>query len=231
MTTRLPGRGYRCDVTGRADQEREQIARELHDVIAHSLSVMTVQAGAVRRLLLPEQEQERLALQAVEVTGREALTEMRRLVAMLRDDDAEPELAPQPTLDRIDLLIGAMRERGLDVELEVEGEERELPPGIDLSAYRLLQEGLANVFRSVGPSKAWVVLRWGDHELELEIADEGRNDGSRSPLDAASRGCESAPRSSEARWTPRGGMEAGSSSAPGSRWSRPPDHTGRRPGP
>ena len=164
-------------MTGRADQEREQIARELHDVIAHSLSVMTVQAGAVRRLLLPEQEQERQALQAVEVTGREALTEMRRLVAMLRDDDAEPELAPQPSLDRLDTLIGTMRERGLDVELEVEGEERELPPGIDLSAYRLLQEGLANVLRSVGPSKAWVALRWGDHELELEIGDEGRQDG------------------------------------------------------
>jgi signal transduction histidine kinase len=177
MTTWGTRRGYRCAVTGRADQEREQIARELHDVIAHSLSVMTVQAGAVRRLLLPEQEQERQALQAVEVTGREALTEMRRLVAMLRDDDAEPELAPQPSLDRLDSLIGTMRDRGLDVALEVEGEERELPPGIDLSAYRLLQEGLTNVLRSVGPSRAWVALRWSDHELELEIADEGRADG------------------------------------------------------
>jgi signal transduction histidine kinase len=178
MTTAVSRRGYRCGVTGKADQEREQIARELHDVIAHSLSVMTVQAGAVRRLLLPEQEQERTALQAVEVTGREALTEMRRLVAMLRDDDEEAELAPQPSLDRLDILIGTMRERGLDVELDVEGEEREVPPGIDLSAYRLLQEGLANVLRSVGPSRAWVVVRWSDHELELEIADEGRQDGS-----------------------------------------------------
>ena len=94
---------------------------------------------------------------------------------MLRDDDAEPELAPQPSLDRLDTLIGTMRERGLDVELEVEGEERELPPGIDLSAYRLLQEGLTNVLRSVGPSQAWVALRWSDHELELEIGDEGRH--------------------------------------------------------
>ena len=177
MTTWGLHRGYRCAVTGRADQEREQIARELHDVIAHSLSVMTVQAGAVRRLLLPEQDQERQALQAVEVTGREALTEMRRLVAMLRDDDEVAELAPQPSLDRLDILIGTMRERGLDVELEVEGEERELPPGIDLSAYRLLQEGLTNVLRSVGPSRAWVAMRWGDHELVLEIADEGRADG------------------------------------------------------
>jgi signal transduction histidine kinase len=164
-------------VTGRADQEREQIARELHDVIAHSLSVMTVQAGAVRRLLLPEQEQERQALQAVEVTGREALTEMRRLVAMLRDDDEVAELAPQPTLNRLDILIGTMRERGLDIQLEIEGEERELPPGIDLSAYRLLQEALTNVLRSVGPSRAWVTVRWSDHQLELEITDEGRQDG------------------------------------------------------
>ena len=90
MTTRGVRRGYRCAVTGKADQEREQIARELHDVIAHSVSVMTVQAGAVRRLLLPEQEQERQALQAVEVTGREALDGDARLVAMLRDDDAKP---------------------------------------------------------------------------------------------------------------------------------------------
>jgi signal transduction histidine kinase len=177
MTTRVVGRGYRCDVAGRADQERQQIARELHDVIAHSLSVMTVQAGAVRRLLLPEQEQERQALQAVEVTGREALTEMRRLVAMLRDDDVEAELAPQPSLDRLDLLIGTMEEKGLEVELEIEGEERELPPGIDLSAYRLLQEALTNVLKTVGPSRAWVALRWSDYELELEIADEGRSDG------------------------------------------------------
>ena len=177
MTTAVSPRGYRCGVTGRADQEREQIARELHDVIAHSLSVMTVQAGAVRRLLLPEQEQERQALQAVEVTGREALTEMRRLVAMLREDDAVAELAPQPSLDRLDILIGTMRERGLDVELDVEGDERELPPGIGLSAYRLLQEALANVLRSVGPSRATVAVRWSDHELELEIADDGRADG------------------------------------------------------
>jgi signal transduction histidine kinase len=176
MTTRVFDRGYRCDVTGRADREKEQIARELHDVIAHSLSVMTVQAGAVRRLLLPEQEQERQALQAVEVTGREALTEMRRLVAMLRDDDAEVELAPQPSLDRLDILIGTMEEKGLEVELEVEGEERELPPGIDLSAYRLLQEALTNVLKTVGPSRARVAVRWTDHDLELEITDEGRTD-------------------------------------------------------
>jgi signal transduction histidine kinase len=177
MTTQAIGRGYRCGVTGRADREKEQIARELHDVIAHSLSVMTVQAGAVRRLLLPEQEQERQALQAVEVTGREALTEMRRLVALLRDDDEEVELAPQPSLDRLDILIGTMEEKGLEVELAVEGEERELPPGIDLSAYRLLQEALTNVLKTVGPSRAWVLVRWSDHDLELEIADEGRADG------------------------------------------------------
>jgi len=177
MTTRAIGRGYRCVVTGRADREKEQIARELHDVIAHSLSVMTVQAGAVRRLLLPEQEQERRALQAVEVTGREALTEMRRLVALLKEDGAEPERAPQPSLDRLDILIGTMQERGLEVELVVEGEERELPTGIDLSAYRLLQEALTNVLKTVGPSRAQVAVRWTDHELELEIADEGRTDG------------------------------------------------------
>jgi signal transduction histidine kinase len=117
------------------------------------------------------------ALGAVEATGREALTEMRRLVAMLRDDDDVPELAPQPSLDRLDILIGTMQEKGLEVELEVEGEEREVPPGIDLSAYRLLQEALTNVLKTVGPSRAWVVVRWSDHALELEITDEGRTDG------------------------------------------------------
>ena len=94
-------------------EERQRIARELHDVIAHSVSVMTVQAGAVRRLLLPEQEQERQALETVEATGREALTEMRRLVGLLREQAAMPEFAPQPSLETLDILIGTVREAGL----------------------------------------------------------------------------------------------------------------------
>jgi signal transduction histidine kinase len=137
-------------------EERQRIARELHDVVAHSVSVMTVQAGAVRRLLRPEQERERLALEAIETTGREALTEMRRLVGLLRDQGSTPDFAPQPSMRTVDVLVGTVREAGLPVELEVEGEPRELPPGVDLSAYRVIQEALTNALKYAGPAKAWV---------------------------------------------------------------------------
>ena len=157
-------------------EERQRIARELHDVIAHSVSVMTVQAGAVRRLLLPEQERERQALETVESTGREALTEMRRLVGLLREQGAMPEFAPQPSMRTLDVLVGTIREAGLPVDLAVEGEPRELPPGVDLSAYRLVQEALTNALKYAGPAHAWVTLRWRDDELELEVANDGRSD-------------------------------------------------------
>lgn len=156
-------------------EERQRIARELHDVIAHSVSVMTVQAGAVRRLLLPEQERERQALEAVEATGRQALTEMRRLVGLLREQGAMPDFAPQPSLKTLDVLVGTVREAGLPVELAVEGEPRELPPGVDLSAYRVVQEALTNALKYAGPARAWVTVRWRDRELELEIANDGRS--------------------------------------------------------
>jgi signal transduction histidine kinase len=139
---------------------------------------MTVQAGAVRRLLRPEQERERAALEAVEETGRQALTEMRRLVGMLRDrgsEQAAPELAPQPGLQTLELLLGTVREAGLPVELEVEGEARELAPGVDLSAYRIVQEALTNALKHGGPAQAWVTLRWSRDELELEIANDGES--------------------------------------------------------
>ena len=160
------------------EDERQRIARELHDVIAHSVSQMTVQAGAVRRLLLPEQERERETLQSVETTGREALTEMRRLVGLLRERDEVAELQPQPSLQRLDTLLGSVRERGLEVDLEVEGTARELPPGVDLSAYRLVQEALQSSIRAGSPGHAWVALRWRDRELELEVANDGLADAS-----------------------------------------------------
>jgi signal transduction histidine kinase len=158
-------------------QERQRIARELHDVIAHSVSVMTVQAGAVRRLLLPEQAREREALETVESAGREALTEMRRLVGLLREEGTEAEFAPQPSLQALDVLLGTVREAGLRVDLDVQGARRELPPGVDLSAYRLVQEALTDTLRHAGPSHAWVTLRWLAHELELEVANNGHPSG------------------------------------------------------
>ena len=159
-------------------EERQRIARELHDVVAHSVSVMTVQAGAVRRLLHPEQERERLALETIEATGREALTEMRRLVGLLREQGATPEFAPQPSMRAVDVLVGTVREAGLPVELDVEGEPRELPPGVDLAAYRVIQEALTNALKYAGPASAWVTVRWRESELELEIANDGRTEAS-----------------------------------------------------
>ena len=158
-------------------EERQRIARELHDVIAHSVSVMTVQAGAVRRLLLPGQERERQALEAVEATGREALTEMRRLVGLLRDRGSMPEFAPQPGMGTIDSLLDGVRAAGLPVELEIDGQPRELGAGVDLAAYRVVQEALTNALKYAGPAHAWVAVRWEQDALELEIANDGRGDG------------------------------------------------------
>jgi signal transduction histidine kinase len=157
--------------------ERQRIARELHDVIAHSVSVMTVQAGAVRRLLQPEQQKERQALETVEATGRQALTEMRRLVGLLREQGAMPEFSPQPGMGTIESLLDGVRAAGLPVELEVDGAPRELPPGVDLAAYRVVQEALTNALKYGGTAHAWVAVHWKDGELELEISNDGRSDG------------------------------------------------------
>ena len=179
----LPARAERlerehADAAERAvAEERQRIARELHDVIAHSVSVMTVQAGAVRRLLTPEQEKERQALESVEATGRDALTEMRRLVGLLREQGAMPEFSPQPGLGSIAALLDGVRSAGLPVELEVDGAPRELPPGVDLAAYRVVQEALTNALKYGGTAHAWVALHWRDDELELEVANDGRGDG------------------------------------------------------
>ena len=156
-------------------EERRRIARELHDVVAHSVSVMTVQAGGVRRLLTPEQEREREALLAVERIGRDALAEMRRVVGLLRDDGDEAPLAPQPGLDTLDALLGTVRDAGLDVELVVEGERRSLPPGLDLAAFRVVQEALTNALRHARPSHASVRLQYAPDALRIEVANDGVN--------------------------------------------------------
>ncbi|MEP7019545.1 MAG: histidine kinase [Pseudonocardiales bacterium] len=153
--------------------ERRRIARELHDIIAHSVSVMTVQAGAVRRLLAPSQTRERDSLLSVERTGREAMTEMRRLVGLLKEDDAMPSYAPQPGMQTLDALIVTMRAAGLPVELDVQGERRELPPGVDLAAFRVVQEALTNALKHAGPARARVQIHWTDDGLWIEVADDG----------------------------------------------------------
>jgi signal transduction histidine kinase len=153
--------------------ERARIARELHDVVAHSVSVMTVQTAGVRRLLRPEQERERAALETVERTGREALAEMRRLLGVLRESDEAAERAPQPGLDGLDRLLEQVRASGLPVELTVEGERRPLPAGVDLSAYRIVQEALTNALKHGGKARAWVQLRYDPDALQLEVENDG----------------------------------------------------------
>jgi signal transduction histidine kinase len=159
-------------------EERARIARELHDAIAHNVSMMVVQAGAERRTLGDEQHATREVLQTVEQIGRGALTEMRRLVGMLREDGADP-LAPQPGLADLETLVSQVREAGLPVELEIEGERRELPAGIELSAYRIVQEALTNSLKHAGDARATVAVRYAADSLELEISDDGSGGGAR----------------------------------------------------
>jgi signal transduction histidine kinase len=158
-------------------EERARIARELHDVVGHSVSVMTVQASGVRRLLRPDQEREREALLIVEQTGREALAEMRRLVDVLRRPEESPALAPQPSLQHLDKLLDQVRESGLDVELKVEGDVAKLPASVDLAAYRLVQEGLTNTLKHAQAHRAEVLVRYGNGEVELVVADDGNGTG------------------------------------------------------
>jgi len=159
-------------------EERARIARELHDVVGHSVSVMTVQASAVRRLLRPEQEREREALLIVEQTGREALAEMRRMVGVLRRPEEGPALAPQPSLEHVERLVEQAREAGLPVELRVEGDPLPLPAGVDLTAYRLVQEGLTNALKHARARRAQVLVRYGDGGIEVTVSDDGRGAGS-----------------------------------------------------
>jgi signal transduction histidine kinase len=158
-------------------EERARIARELHDVVGHSVSVMTVQASAVRRLLQPEQEREREALLIVEQTGREALAEMRRMVGVLRQPEEAPALAPQPSLEHLGKLVEQAREAGLPVELRVEGHAVQLPAGVDLTAYRLVQEGLTNAVKHARAQRAEVVVRYGDGQVEVTVSDDGLGGG------------------------------------------------------
>lgn len=153
--------------------ERARIARELHDVIAHSVSVMTVQAGAARLLLEEDTARARDSLLAVEGTGRQALGEMRRLLGILRGDEDEMRLAPQPGIADIGSLIEQVRAAGLPVDVVVEGEPQPLPPGIDLAAYRVVQEALTNALKHAGAARAAVEIRYSPSALELSVVNDG----------------------------------------------------------
>jgi signal transduction histidine kinase len=154
-------------------EERARIARELHDVVAHAVSVMVLQVGAVRHKLPDALPEDREALEGVERAGRTALTEMRSLLAAMRPDGDGVEFTPQPGLDDLDSLLREVGRAGLPVELHVDGEPIPLPRGIDLSAYRIVQEGLTNALKHARANNADVSVRYQPHELQLEIRDDG----------------------------------------------------------
>ncbi len=145
--------------------------------MAHAISVIVLQARGGRKLLDEEPDEARQALDAIERTASQALDEMRRLLGLLRESDEELALTPQPTLARLHDLVTHVRDAGLPVELAVEGEPTELPPGVDLSAYRIVQEALTNALKHAGPATARVTVRYGEGELDLEIADDGAGAG------------------------------------------------------
>jgi signal transduction histidine kinase len=153
-------------------EERTRIARELHDVVAHNVSVIVIQSQAAQQSTQRDSEAGR-ALRSIEATGQEALTEMRRLLGLLRREDEELALAPQPSLRHLDRLADSVRDAGLPVEVEVQGDPVPLPPGVDLSAYRIVQEALTNALKHAGPARARVLVRYGSREIELEISDDG----------------------------------------------------------
>lgn len=155
-------------------QERTRIARELHDVVAHAISVMIVQAGAARTVVDRDPGAAKEAIGRVEVTGRAGLVEMRRLIGVLTEDDATPSTSPQPGLAELDRLLETVRAAGLPVEIVRTGPTRPLPAGADLAAYRVIQESLTNALKHAGPANARVALDYAPDRLVIEVADDGR---------------------------------------------------------
>src|SRR5450755_1572661 len=156
-----------------AASERTAMARELHDVIAHSVSVMVLQATAGQRVAGRDPGSSAKAFGVIEQTGRDALADLRRVMGVLGADTAA--LAPQPSLLQLDALVANVRETGLSVQVSIDGAQRTLAPGVELSAYRIVQESLTNVLRHAGATTAVIALRYGMTDLVVEISDNGRN--------------------------------------------------------
>ena len=153
--------------------ERGRIARELHDVVAHKVSMMVVQAGAAARVLHGDQPHVRNALEAIATTGRQTVDEMRTLLGVLRSGDEPGALAPQPGLAALEQLVCGIRDAGLPVTLRIEGTPCPLPQALDLSAFRIVQEALTNTLKHAGPAEAQVTVRYAGRAVELEITDTG----------------------------------------------------------
>ena len=162
-----------AEVERAVTDERSRMARELHDVVSHSVSLMTLQAGAARQALDIHPQRARQQLLGIESAGREAMVEMRRLLGLLRYAPEEPALEPQPSLRHLDLLVSRMKEAGLPVLLAADDIPTSMPRGVDLTAYRIVQEGLTNVLRHSNPTCVQVNIRIQDQAVEIEIDDDG----------------------------------------------------------
>jgi signal transduction histidine kinase len=162
--------------------ERTRIARELHDVVSQALGVIVMQAGGAGSVPGLTEADAKAVLNTIERTGREAFAEMRRLVGVLRDDDEAAALAPQPNVSEIPALLARLGAAGLDIDLKVEGTQRDAPAGVELSAYRIVQEALTNTLKHAGAGHATVRLVWSEGHLEVEVCDDGPAAGVTVPL-------------------------------------------------
>jgi signal transduction histidine kinase len=174
-----------ADAARAVAEERRRIAREMHDVVAHSVSTMVIQAGGARRILAREPQRAIEAAALIERTGREALAEMRHLLGVLHAGEADAALAPQPTLHELEALMERSRGAGLPVQLHVAGEPPELPAGVDLAAYRVIQEALTNALKH-GGGHAEVRVDYGERELRIAVTDAG--DGAKLGVQSSGQG-------------------------------------------
>jgi signal transduction histidine kinase len=156
-----------------ASEERARIARDMHDVVAHSVSVMVLQAEAARKQLQRNPELAGDALQSVSAHGREALTELRHMLGLLREAEVTPSLDPQPRLADVEALVARMRRAGFEATLRIEGQRRTLAPGVDVTAYRVVQEALTNSLKHAPGATAQVLIRYDDDDLLIQVQDDG----------------------------------------------------------
>jgi signal transduction histidine kinase len=171
----------------RAGEERMRIARELHDVLAHNISLINVQAGVALHLMDEQPGQSRSALQAIRQASNDALGELRSVLDVLRQGDEAPPRSPASGLAHLDSLVAGAGATGLAVRTEVEGTPRPLPAGTDLAAYRIVQESLTNVTRHAGPASATVLVRYGQDNLTVQVDDDGKGPEPPSAADASLR--------------------------------------------
>jgi signal transduction histidine kinase len=162
-----------ASIVAAAAEERRHVARELHDVVAHAVSVMVIQAGAARQVVRSAPDEAEAAMLAVETIGREAMTELRRFLGALSDEDEAAGLAPQPGIDDLAALLERVREAGLPASLEVDGEPRPVSRSVDVTVFRIVQEGLTNALRYAHRAATLVRLTWEPVQLRIEILDDG----------------------------------------------------------